>query len=241
MYLPNNLILFKTQMSFEGIFENNPVQNTINGSLWTLVYEFSFYIIISLFYFIRKDNLKITNALIAMYLLFNIFIVFFNEKIGGYGIHAIDINNFTELGSFFVGGSILASFNIEKYGNRNKMFYISFILLILSVVLNKFDTFQFLLLPVVIIIGGLKATPYLSDVNKSLGDLSYGLYIYSFVIQQTLMYFFKLDQITLFLYSLILSIFFAYLSWHFVEKRALKFKGYFVRKSVIDNSSIIKA
>lgn len=236
MYLPNNLTLFKTQMSFEGIFETNPTPNTINGSLWTLVYEFSFYIILSLFIFTKNNKLKTTLLLLVLYLFFNITILFFSKDVSGYGIHAIDVNNFTKLGSFFIGGSILASIDIDRYGNKNKVFFVSLFLLILTVVLNKFSYFQFLLLPVVIIIGGLKATPYLSNVNKALGDLSYGLYIYSFVIQQTLMYFFKLDQITLFLYSLVLSVSFAYLSWHFVEKRALRLKDNLIKKSVKSNS-----
>ncbi len=227
MYLPNNLTLFKTQMSFEGMFENNPVQNTINGSLWTLVYEFSFYMIISLFYFIRK-HLTASFLLLIIYVFFNIIIVFFNKQLVGYGIHAIDINNFAKLGSFFIAGSILATLNINKY--KKIIFYTSLVLLSISIILDKFDEFQFLILPITVITSGLIVTPYLCNVNKYLGDLSYGLYIYSFIIQQTLMYFFKLNQVTLFSYSLPLSILFAYLSWHLVEKRALKFKNYFVKK-----------
>ncbi len=227
MYLPNNLILFKSQISFEGMFEHNPHPNIINGSLWTLVYEFSFYITLSLMFFLKNSTLKISVVLLLVYLVFNIINLFFTKELAGYGVHAMDIVSFAQLGSFFIGGSILASLNIGKYKRRNTALFISLFLLILAVVIDQFYNFQFLLLPLVIILFGLKSTKWVAGINKFTGDLSYGLYIYSFVVQQTLMYFFKLNQASLLVYSLMLSIIFSYLSWYLIEVRALKLKNYF--------------
>ena len=43
-YLYNNLTLYRVQYSVKGIFENNPYPKAINGSLWTLRYEFTMYL-----------------------------------------------------------------------------------------------------------------------------------------------------------------------------------------------------
>jgi peptidoglycan/LPS O-acetylase OafA/YrhL len=55
-YVPNNLSLFRLQYSITGIFENNPYRSVINGSLWTIPYEFLFYIAISFIFFLRKRD-----------------------------------------------------------------------------------------------------------------------------------------------------------------------------------------
>jgi peptidoglycan/LPS O-acetylase OafA/YrhL len=65
--------------------------------------------------------------------------------------------------------------------------------------------------------------PLLSNFRK-IGDMSYGIYIYSFPIEQTFMYYFKFNIYELMISSLVVSIIFGYLSWHFIEKKALKYK-----------------
>lgn len=72
--------------------------------------------------------------------------------------------------------------------------------------------------------------PFIRTFGK-FGDMSYGIYIYSFPIQQTFMYFFKLKTYELIILSIVCSIIFGYLSWHLIEKRALKYK----RKFILNN------
>ena len=56
--------------------------------------------------------------------------------------------------------------------------------------------------------------------------MSYGVYIYGFPIQQTLMHFFHFSYLQLMLASVPLSLLFGYASWHLVEKRALRLKNH---------------
>jgi peptidoglycan/LPS O-acetylase OafA/YrhL len=57
-------------------------------------------------------------------------------------------------------------------------------------------------------------------------DLSYGIYLYAFPIQQSLVHWFNLDgPWTLFAFATPLTYVLAYLSWHGVEKRALGLKS----------------
>jgi peptidoglycan/LPS O-acetylase OafA/YrhL len=76
----------------------------------------------------------------------------------------------------------------------------------------------------IVILGiGFTAIKGVSNFGKH-GDPSYGIYIYAFPIQQILIFYFKFELVEFIIYSAILSIIMGYLSWHFVEKRALRYK-----------------
>jgi peptidoglycan/LPS O-acetylase OafA/YrhL len=58
------------------------------------------------------------------------------------------------------------------------------------------------------------------------GDFTYGIYVFAFPIQQMLIASkIALSPYSLFLYSIILVVPLAILSWHLLEKRFLKLKG----------------
>ena len=60
--------------------------------------------------------------------------------------------------------------------------------------------------------------------NK-LGDYSYGIYIYSFVIQQLIIFYMVgVNEVSLIFISTIASFFVAFISWHLLEKKALKYR-----------------
>ena len=62
------------------------------------------------------------------------------------------------------------------------------------------------------------------------GDFSYGIYIYAFPVQQFVIYYAMKSAISpiewwlVFILSFPITLFFAVLSWHLVEKRYLKLK-----------------
>jgi peptidoglycan/LPS O-acetylase OafA/YrhL len=59
------------------------------------------------------------------------------------------------------------------------------------------------------------------------GDLSYGLYIYGWPVQQTVVYLRPgMSWWELFLISMVITAAVAFLSWHLVEKRALSLKAW---------------
>ncbi|WP_299254700.1 acyltransferase [uncultured Cytophaga sp.] len=226
-YLPNNLSLYRAQFVVNGVFKNNPYPNAINGSLWTLCYEFSMYIFL-LFFFPIRNRKKVCLILLTVF-----FILFYtgnfvhmkllNRWISMLGLGSTDMY---KLAPFFIAGSILSLFNL-KVINTQLVKIVLFCLLILALIFNVYVYVAHLLMPLLIVLIGISFDKYTNSVTHTLGDLSYGIYIYGFIIQQTLMNYFILNTYELMLYSLISTLIIAYFSWHYVEKTSLKFKNQF--------------
>lgn len=230
-YIPQNLTLFFRQKGIEGVFKDNPYGNNINGSLWTICYEFSMYMIVSLLFFIRNFfYIKIVVVLlfVSSYIL-NVFHPHFF-----YGIFfkmGLRSNNFYNLMCFFAGGMTLTYLNINKK-TENIIILLSLAVLIISLYFNISKYTNYFTLPLLVILIGKSSTLYINKIGETIGDTSYGIYIYSFPVQQALIYFFKFDAIVLMAFSLPLSVLFGCISWHLIEKKALEYKNIFAKKTV---------
>ncbi|WP_303317378.1 acyltransferase [Flavivirga abyssicola] len=220
-YFPNNLSLYNFQAVIKGIFDNNPY-HSINRSLWTIRYEFSLYVALSLLYFFR-NNKKVIRILLLICLMTLIIIYnFFLSRFAGSSIFGMIGYEILDLGTFFVCGSLLAAFNFEKV--KNKWVLLTVVLILMaSIYFNFYNNTKHIILPIFILLIGFTPLTFFSTFGK-IGDLSYGIYIYSFPIQQTLIYYYKLNVYQLMFWSLIISIAFGYFSWHLIEKKALRYK-----------------
>ncbi|MCF7560319.1 acyltransferase [Sabulilitoribacter multivorans] len=233
-YVPNNLSLYNFQPVINGVFDNNPY-HSINGSLWTIRYEFSLYIGLSLLYFFR-NNKVLKRLLLSFCLAILLFIYnFFLSRFAGSSVFGMLGYEILDLGTFFVCGSLLAAFEFEKV-NKKWVLWVIILLAIVSIHFNFYSNVKHIVLPMIILMVGFMPLPFFSTFGK-IGDMSYGIYIYSFPIQQTLVYFFKLNVYQLIFWSLLLSILFGYLSWHLIEKKALKYK----RKPIFKIDNIFKS
>jgi len=221
-YIPYNLSLYGFQSSIKGVFDAN-AYHSINGSLWTIRYEFSLYIALSLLFFIRNLKIIVSYLLSLTFFGFYISYNFYLSKFGGsnfmnlLGLHVLN------LGTFFIAGSVLASFKLEKIKNKKIFLLLNSIVFLSSLYFNCYDLLKHIVLPFLVLLLGFLPVRGIKGFGK-LGDASYGIYIYSFPIQQTLIWFFKVDASILMIYSILLSIVFGYLSWHLIEKRALRLK-----------------
>ena len=81
------------------------------------------------------------------------------------------------------------------------------------------------LVPYMTIWIGLKAWPVLKDAGRY-GDFSYGIYLWAWPVQQTVVMLLGKDKPFNVLLSstVIITIAFAFASWNLIEKRALKLK-----------------
>lgn len=220
-YMPVNLSLIKLQFGIQGVFENNPLKSAINGSLWTIIYEISMYIFIIPFIWIKQFTTKQkTIGLIIVLLL--LFIA--KYTMSGYSnvhIGTLSFGYWVHFAILFMSGALLSVLKIEKLKYKNSLLIFCVILFFVTIKQSFFEIVQYAVLPIIIITIGTASTKGIKDLSEKFGDVSYGTYIYGFPIQQFLMYYFSLSITGLLFLSLPLTIFFGWLSWHFIEKDVL--------------------
>lgn len=221
-YFFNNLSLYKFQSGIKGVFDANHY-HAINGSLWTIRYEFCLYVILVLFFFLRENKTTITFLLLFTFTVSVSLYNFFMKSLANSVLFGFQASFILNLGTFFIAGSLLSSLQIEKVKNKGLFLSIVFLVFIVSIYFNFYNMVMHFILPIGILLLGLIPLPFFSAFGK-MGDMSYGIYIYSFPIQQALIHFFQLKVYTLMLTSTVLSIGLGFLSWHVVEKKALWLK-----------------
>lgn len=216
-----NITMIKGQSVIPGVFEHNPFKQIINGSLWTIAYEMSMYFFIAPLFFIRKKSKKtMLSVVVLMLLVLLVGRIFFMEQLKN--MHVILMLDFwVNFAILFMIGALLAVVEIEKTEKKVPIILISLVVLICCLPLQQFEYIQYLLLPIIVILVGLTYNKYLSTITEKIGDISYGTYIYGFLLQQLVMHFFRLNVWQLLIISLPLTLFFGWLSWHLVEKNAL--------------------
>lgn len=229
-YVPRNLLLYPHQPKIEGIFSDNPYK-AINGSLWTIRYEFTCYILLSALFLFKSNRLWSRVLLFAASSIMYIGYVFFIDQLGDLSVLNLVGFEVLQLGTFFVIGSFLASLDIEKLFSK-WMVFVTLGILILSIVFDFYNESKHIIFSLLVLSIGFTPINFMANFAKY-GDMSYGVYIYSFPIQQTLVYFFDLGTYALLLNSVILSIIMGYLSWHLIEKQALKRKKKFNKPQIV--------
>jgi len=224
-YLPNNLFLYTNQYHIAGVFENNIFPKAINGSLWTLRYEFTMYLLILLLFPIRK-NKKITLPILLFCWIISYFICILRPDFlkNIFLIINLDSSRLYRLATFFIAGSILCFFDLKKLNNNPTKIGIALIL-IACIYFNCYNIVSYVLLPILVIIIGLSFSKTLSFLPNKIGDISYGVYIYGFVVQQTLLNYFNFNPYELAFSSFAITCFLSYFSWNYVEKRTLVYKN----------------
>ncbi|MDR6194102.1 acyltransferase [Siphonobacter sp. SORGH_AS_0500] len=232
-----NLSLYHSQQGLPGVFDtvnNSPI---VNGSLWTLVYEFTFYLL--LYFALRLKLLRTSFVLLITFCL----LIVLDLKLQNTDI----INNyypslnmspgpFIEFSIYFMAGMLFQYYQ-DRFPITKNLGSTAVALFIASNLFLDFPysrVINYLLLPYVVF--------YLSFIKGSLnnfgkyGDFSYGIYIYSFPLQQILLQLLPEISVALFAFlSLIVVSPFAYFSWFIVEKPMIRLKS---RKTIIYENPI---
>lgn len=212
-------------------FENNQAQ--LLGSLWTLPYEFSMYIGVMILGAIKLLDKRSFNLVVWMFsiVICVFYPTYFESIISSWYIpfFRLKIWYVIEFSCFFLGGMLAHQFR-EKIRFKFNIFLSILLVFAVNVYFdNQIITRMMIysLLPYVIFyLGNLKGK--LNNFGKY-GDFSYGIYIYGFPIQQMLVFLTK-NKSTVFelqVLSFVIVLPLSILSWHLVEKQALKFKNKF--------------
>jgi peptidoglycan/LPS O-acetylase OafA/YrhL len=245
-YLANNktyeyfwrcLTLFTgVEYKLPGVFESNPYKGSVNGSLWTLPYEIKMYAILAIIWIFlrvlphnRAKAFKITICFCALFAGLLVVLAHFNLS-----EHAIVVlpgltgSRFTWLFYMFFTG---AAFFVLK-----DWIILSHALLIICVVALILATFNQQLFSIVYVSTLAYVLFYIAYIPSGLirkynklGDYSYGVYIYAFPVQQSIVALVSGTSVFLLVFSsTIITFACAALSWHFLEKHAMKLKGGYV-------------
>jgi peptidoglycan/LPS O-acetylase OafA/YrhL len=219
-YLSTALLLVR--FGLPGVFEGNPYPNAVNGSLWTLPVEFFCYVLVAVLglVFRRSNGLGLTlgmtfalcGAAFGVPLLGERFLAHF------------------EMIAFFWWGAVYAQMRGDRGGSSHPWWVTIVILMALmffwlSSPRGTERTALLLFATGMVVVaqvwqGG-------AGLTKPLGDLSYGMYIFAFPVQQVVVLMGRKHNWSFEIYlvlSFALTMLLAWMSWHLVEKRALRFK-----------------
>ncbi len=202
--------------SLPGVFKQNPHPDVVNGSIWTLPAEVRMYLwvaILGALSVLRKKWLA--NAVFATLLILG---VSRPDQ-----VPLVPHPDFFRLAAFFLSGAFC-------YINRDWIPVSNWLLLALialALVMHN-SRWGSWTLGGVIAYGSLwfAYRPNLHFFNR-FGDYSYGLYLWGFPVEQAVVHWFGVPMrpTLIFALSLPLTLALAMLSWHWIEKPALRLKN----------------
>lgn len=219
-YFRNIAPIFGLQFNLPGVFENYTGEKGVNGSIWTLIVEERLYLVIAFIFFTVKER---THLLLAVTILFNS--AYFTSIIRpGFAV------------PFFSGSALFYAVLFLNAGlyyllhnpghNKNNWFILASVLLILtSWLLPGFYCLNVFAVPLLVI--NLATKKGILNKAGRYGDFTYGIYVFSFPVQQML----SAGAVTgsnpyiLFALTLLIVVPAAVISWHFIEKKMLMLKN----------------
>jgi peptidoglycan/LPS O-acetylase OafA/YrhL len=215
-YVASNFTMINPTRSLPGVwFTKWDAGGVVDGPLWTLPCELAMYIMVLVLGILRALDLRV----IAVLILIGMGAIWFDTASSQYFSGSA-----LWLLSFFASG--MALYRLRDSGFLNgRIALVACIGLAASVPLNAF----ILLFPLFgsYLVIYLAFAPWLKPFPAArYGDLSYGLYIYGWPIEQAIVRLNggAMSWWALFAIAFPVTAIFAFLSWHLVEKRALRFK-----------------
>lgn len=188
-------------------FPDNP-RHLVNGSLWTLKYEVACYALLLVAgVATRRAALVLTAGLLGYFALS--------------GWQAGD-TILAYFGLYFAAGSLLRTYPYLRKPLPTVLCLVAGCALIR---MHQTKLGLALVVPPMTIAIGLRSWPVLRDIPK-IGDLSYGIYIYAWPVQQIGVALLgrQTPYLKLLAITIPVTLVLAAASWHLIEKRALRFK-----------------
>lgn len=220
-FLIHNSMAYPIDFFLPGAFEHIPHPRGVNGSLWTLPLEIQMYLVVAAFGLLGIfKGREIYNALFA-----GIVILMATVKPEDLPLIA-QHPEAPRLALAFLCGAFF-------YMNRDRMrMSIPWAALLIALIVwghtrIPISMMRMVYIPAIayiVLLLGYHPKLYFAPYNR-LGDYSYGLYIYAFPTQQLIAYYHHgIHQYQLFALAFPCILAVAVLSWHFIEKPALRRK-----------------
>ena len=204
-----------------GVFENNRIPNAVNGSLWSLPVEFAMYFVVAALGVLRASRW----AVLAVAVLWGLLSVFWAQATSTMlVVYAFDLRQLFLCGTYFMVGAVFHRFDLVRRISASTMMLAALALLCLERWVVALPIASWVLLPIVVLAFGFSRSALLEGLTRR-GDYSYGIYIYAFPVQQSVVYLWPTVGVTTYLIvCTLLTLLLAIASWHLVERRALLLK-----------------
>ncbi len=225
-YLVSNLLFLNfLQPTLPEVFLDNPM-HAINGALWTIKVEVMLYGCVPFLVFLWKRSGAFFYG-ICLVLLSALWVTYFTYHFSGSHGEVI-ARQFPGQLSYFAAGSLLSiNDRCQAYVKYAVPVAIVFLLFVTEPVARVvIDPIAYTSIVIWLSVSKTR----ICDFGKH-GDLSYGIYLFHFPIIQTLVtlgVFNKYPWASVAL-VLVLTIFCAWISWHFIEKKALRRSSHYIQ------------
>jgi len=223
-YLAANLSFLNfVQPSLPGVFLGEGITSDVNGALWTLKVEVSFYLSIPiLVFFIQKLNRKYIFFITA-YLFSLAFKIGFEHLFSytGNNTYLMISRQLPGFLSYFICGMALYFYFDLFIKNKKWLFIFGLIVYLIE---RKIDLEIFTPLALSLLVFSVAFSIKQLNSFARFGDISYGIYIFHCPIIKVITYlgfFRKYDPVLISSIVILIIIVVGFLSWHLLEKKFL--------------------
>jgi peptidoglycan/LPS O-acetylase OafA/YrhL len=224
-YIVDNSLLH-TVYTLPGVFAHVPYTRVVNASLWTIPIEAHAYIAVALLGVIglwRRSSAWL--ALAAGLLLLNVSAAGAHLPLGDHLLTLVGgaATDARYLAAFCIGAALFVQ--RERVALRWDLFWAGVVAYLVSLLASPtvHQSVAILVVPYLTVVLAYRTSSALR-VPPRLGDLSYGVYVYGFPVQQLLSEHLIRDPWVMFVAAMPLVAGLAFASWHLVEAPALRLK-----------------
>jgi len=220
-YLKQNTTMYSYSIQYylPGVFENNPWPRGVNGSLWTLPVELLMYTWVAVIGILGFLKSRTTFNLFAV-------IIVLMYILSPETFPLLKESKHARLGIYFLLGAA-AYINAEDIPLNLAMFGILCVGSLLVFKTSVYDLIFAITFTYAVMIVSFHPKIKLPKIDKY-GDFSYGLYLYAFPVQQSIVKIWpgvKPFPLVMVAVTLLIALSLAILSWFFVEMPCMKLKG----------------
>lgn len=221
-----------------GVFANNVYPIAVNGSLWSLPIEFAMYLALPLVMLLsrRLGSKSLVVVVTLFFCIFNLKFVRIDPPAAHPVFYGSDLISALDVAPYFMLGAMVKVCQLERLLDPVVALFLTFLVaLIPPSSAAGSEMVLFVLLPYCTLALAMSHQRVLARAGR-FGDFSYGLYLYGFLVQQTVNHFTHntLSALQNALVSLPIALALAVLSWHYVEKPMLALKP----RSRMDNLKV---
>lgn len=220
-YCIKNVTLRMEQWTIGGTLDHSPYTLAWNGSLWTLYHEFGCYVIVGVILlvpFLRRSRWTLTVVFVATTILA------LANHFSLVGVPTAEAALWAILAPFFFAGCVLADFE-EGIPANWILFAACVVVVVVSTAFGWGRVFAPLPLAYCVILLGARVPRVVERWGSGTNDISYGMYVYVFPIQQLLVFtIFGHNLVVMAVAATVLTLIPAIASWYLLEKPAMQLK-----------------